>query len=253
LFEQQVKELTKHYRVVSLPQVRAHVLDRKSLPPRALLLTFDDGYRNVAHNALPVLKKMGLPSALFPVPGAIEARSWLWNSELEFARASTPNFTQLKRRLKALSVAERRKWLKDELNTKTELPECDYSLLNWEELSVELSKGNVEVGSHGLNHEPLNGCNPAELEMELSESRRLLRERLKVQADTLAYPNGDSAGAVVEAARNCGYRLGFTTIPRHVRSGDDPLTLPRILVGRSDTPPVLLARVAGWQEWLRAA
>jgi len=54
-----------------------------------------------------------------------------------------------------------------------------------------------------------------------------------------------------EAAARAGYRLGFTTEARHARKADHPMALPRILVGRRDTTPVLAARLAGWREWLR--
>jgi peptidoglycan/xylan/chitin deacetylase (PgdA/CDA1 family) len=251
LFEQQIKQLLRYYHPVSLSQVKMHVLEGGPLPASAVLLTFDDGYRNVALHALPVLRQMGVPCALFPVPGAIEAGSWLWTSEVEYLHAKAPDFVQLKRRLKGLTLAERHHWLSNELNGNLDRPECDYSLLNWDDLATELARGSIEIGSHGLNHEPLTGCTPAELEVELSESRRLIRERLKMDAQVVAYPNGDSAPSVIEAARDSGYCLGFTTVARHVRAGDDPLDLPRILVGRWDTPSVLAARLAGWQEWLR--
>jgi peptidoglycan/xylan/chitin deacetylase (PgdA/CDA1 family) len=41
-------------------------LDRpESLPERAVLITFDDGYRSMRHAALPVLRSFGFPSVLF--------------------------------------------------------------------------------------------------------------------------------------------------------------------------------------------
>jgi hypothetical protein len=71
------------------------------------------------------------------------------------------------------------------------------------------------------------------------------------EADAVACPNGDFSETVIKASARAGYRLGFTTEARHARKTDRPLALPRILVGRRDTPPVLAARLAGWQEWLK--
>lgn len=57
---------------VSLDQVKAFYYQKKPLPPRSALLTFDDGRLNVYERAYPVLKKMKIPWVLFVFPTAIE-------------------------------------------------------------------------------------------------------------------------------------------------------------------------------------
>jgi len=252
LFERQMDFLKRRYHPVSLKQVREHFLAGTALPRAAVLITFDDGYRNVARHAAPVLRKMSIPCVLFPVAGLVEAGKWLWTSELEWRCGADPDFASLRSWLKSLTADERRDWLEKEFNDGRAHPECEHMLMNWEEISEARHNALVEIGSHGLNHDPMTGCDSDQLENELSGSRRLLRERAGVEADAVAYPNGDFSEAVVEAAGRAGYRLGFTTEARHVRKGDNPLALPRILVGRYDTAPVLAARLAGWQEWLRS-
>lgn len=257
LFERQLEFLTRRYRPVSLKQVRDHFLAGAALPRGAVLITFDDGYRNVARRASPVLRKLGVPCVWFPAVGLIEAGKWLWTAELEWRRGADPDFSRLKNWLKSLTADERSEWMEKEFDDNRTYPECDHTLMSWEDI-IEASgaghdgnDGLIEIGSHGLNHDRLTGCDGARLENELSCSRRLLRERAGVEADAIAYPNGDFSGAVIEAASRAGYRLGFTTEARHARKADHPLALPRILVGRRDTPPVLAARLAGWREWIR--
>jgi len=252
LFEEQVEWIVRHYRPISLDQVRHCCQGRAELPRSAVLLTFDDGYRNVARHALPLLRRQEVPCVIFPVAGAVESGAWLWTSEVEWQRSSTPDFGTLRSWLKALPVSERRAWLAREFPKREPRALCDYSLAGWNELREALASGLVAIGSHGLSHEPLTTCDSGELGDELGRSRRLISERLKVEVDAVAYPNGDWSSEVVAVARDVGYRLGFTTAPRHVRESDDALALPRILVGRADTPEVLASRLAGWQEWLRA-
>jgi peptidoglycan/xylan/chitin deacetylase (PgdA/CDA1 family) len=60
VFEAHVRRLARDYQVVGLDEVLSG-----SLPRRALLITFDDGYRSVAEVALPILKRLGLPSVYF--------------------------------------------------------------------------------------------------------------------------------------------------------------------------------------------
>jgi peptidoglycan/xylan/chitin deacetylase (PgdA/CDA1 family) len=50
----------------------AGALARGTLPPRAVALTFDDGYRDVAEHAVPVLERHGFAATVFVVPGAID-------------------------------------------------------------------------------------------------------------------------------------------------------------------------------------
>jgi peptidoglycan/xylan/chitin deacetylase (PgdA/CDA1 family) len=251
LFAAQIRLLLRYYQPVSLDRVRAHFWEGAPLPEAPVLLTFDDGYWTVARYALPLLRQMGIPSVLFPAAGAVEARRWLWTAQLEWQYAREPGFSTLKRSLKALPVAERHRWLATETEGDAPRPECNYSLLDWADLAKELRAGGVAIGSHGMNHEPLTTCAPGELQDELCDSKRLILQRLHVDVDAIAYPNGDCSPAVAAAAQECGYRLGFTTEPRHTHRADDPLALPRIQVGRDDIPPVLAARLAGWLEWLR--
>jgi peptidoglycan/xylan/chitin deacetylase (PgdA/CDA1 family) len=64
LFEAHIARLLRDYEVVSLDCVLSG-----RLPRRALLITFDDGYRSVLDVALPVLRDLGVPSVFF-VTGA---------------------------------------------------------------------------------------------------------------------------------------------------------------------------------------
>jgi peptidoglycan/xylan/chitin deacetylase (PgdA/CDA1 family) len=60
VFEAHVRKLARDYEVVGLDTVLTG-----KLPRRALLITFDDGYRSVVDLALPILRRLGLPSVFF--------------------------------------------------------------------------------------------------------------------------------------------------------------------------------------------
>jgi peptidoglycan/xylan/chitin deacetylase (PgdA/CDA1 family) len=59
-FEAHIRRLARDYDVVSLDDLLSG-----RLPRRALLITFDDGYRSVVEMALPLLQRLGLPSVFF--------------------------------------------------------------------------------------------------------------------------------------------------------------------------------------------
>lgn len=55
------------YNFISLPEFHAYMEGRGRVPPRAVLLTFDDGYRGVYLNGHPVLAAQRCPAVMFPV------------------------------------------------------------------------------------------------------------------------------------------------------------------------------------------
>ena len=252
LFEEQMQLLLRHYRPVSLQQVSDHMAGGSELPPKAVLVTFDDGYRNVVHNALPVLRRLGVPCAIFLVVGLVGSQRSIWTAELEWWRRRDPDLREFKRQLKAANQSKREETLRALLPEDPRLPTCDSSLLAWDEVRPWVGP-DVALGSHGFTHEPLTACDDASLERELRHSRRQIQAELGIRIDALAYPNGDHSPRVVEATVRCGYSLAFTTASRHLRADDTRGTVPRILVGREDRGPVLESRLSGWVEWVRGS
>jgi peptidoglycan/xylan/chitin deacetylase (PgdA/CDA1 family) len=55
----------KHFQPISLTDLLAHQKTGKALPKRAFLVTFDDGFREMAEIAAPILKAKGVPAAFF--------------------------------------------------------------------------------------------------------------------------------------------------------------------------------------------
>lgn len=70
VFEAHVSKMARDYEVVSLETVLSG-----ELPRRALLITFDDGYRSIAEVALPILRRLGLPSVFFVTGECLERDS----------------------------------------------------------------------------------------------------------------------------------------------------------------------------------
>jgi peptidoglycan/xylan/chitin deacetylase (PgdA/CDA1 family) len=57
----------------------SQLLARGECPPRVIALSFDDGYLDVAQNAMPTLERHGFRATVFVVPGAMDGRvtfSW---------------------------------------------------------------------------------------------------------------------------------------------------------------------------------
>jgi len=64
-FETQMKFLKENnYNVVSIKKILEY-LDNKSIPPKTIAITFDDGYQDNFLNAWPILKKYNFPATIF--------------------------------------------------------------------------------------------------------------------------------------------------------------------------------------------
>ena len=64
-FEGQIQYIKKHYNIISGPDLMDAIRDGSPLPPRPVLLTFDDGYEDNIRYALPVLKKYRFTATCF--------------------------------------------------------------------------------------------------------------------------------------------------------------------------------------------
>ena len=76
-----MRHLQRRYRVVSLAGVLEAARRRTPLPARAVLVTFDDAYRDFLDAAWPILEKHRIPATMF-VPTAYAAepeRSFWWD------------------------------------------------------------------------------------------------------------------------------------------------------------------------------
>ena len=71
VFEQHIQYLADGYNVISLEHAVNALKSEKRLPERAVVITFDDGYRSIYDNAHPILARHGMPYTVFINPQII--------------------------------------------------------------------------------------------------------------------------------------------------------------------------------------
>ena len=230
--ERQLRYLARRFDVVRLEEIAG-------ARPGAVALTFDDGLRSNVEVAYPILRKLRLPATFFVCPALIDARRWLWNHEvrarLRSLGAAAGAIEHLVEQMKRLDIASRRtveRRIEDETPDFRPSPEEReaHELASWDELR-RLDPAVVTIGSHTLTHPILTSLTPEEAEEEICGSRDLLEKRLARRAELFCYPNGDVDGTALGLARRA-YRLAVTVAPDAVRSGSDPLLLPRVAAPR---------------------
>jgi peptidoglycan/xylan/chitin deacetylase (PgdA/CDA1 family) len=264
----QLAVLRRFANVVPLGASLQALAERRPLPPRAVALSFDDGYRDSLGVAAPLLERLGLPATFFLVPGLLSRTSPPWWELLGWAcqrarrrqvgfEGRTIDLGDPARRGAAAGlVAElvkQRGRAAREAAVAGFVARCepagepgqDGLFLDWDQAAALASRG-FAIGSHTLHHAILARQAPAEQARDLELSRRQLQERLAVPVDVLAYPNGTTADydhTTVAAAAQAGYAHAVTVIPGWNRPATPHYEIRRFLQ-RPERGPAGLATLA---------
>lgn len=249
----------------SVPLVRFEE-DWSALRGPAVAVTFDDGYADNFHAALPILDELRIPATFFVSTFIFDAPGgqWreFWNDTLErlilggaahpprfelrddrFGR-SWPTATpaerlalhdDLHRRMLKIGAERRVAWLeqlRDWSGAEARGRE-ENRPLNVEELRELAAHPLVTIGAHSVTHSPLAALPETEQRQEIVRSKSRLEGLLDRPVEVFAYPYGsrrEYGRTAVRLCREAGYRKAATTLPGQVHRWTDPFQLPRQLV-----------------------
>ena len=241
-FAWQMKFVKRHFTPMRLSEVIRAIDSGSRLPPRSVVVTFDDGHFDNYTNAFPILQDVGIPATIFLSTDYIGTGRPFWFDRvmtlLYFAPAGRLQVRSAQVDEVLTDVASRRrtgallvKTLKrtpDPLR-QAMLDEVEELLgglvppsleqrpfaMSWDQVG-EMAGAGIEFGSHAMSHQVLTVLDDDALDHELRESRRLIQAQTGQAVDTIAYPVG-SADAyderVISYAKACGYRLGVSYRP----------------------------------------
>ncbi len=199
MFVRQIDWLKNNgYNFISIDDILADRDGRRPLPPKAVLITFDDGYRSMYEHAWPLLKMLKIPSVV-AVVGA-------WEED-----KGTVNF-------------DGRMITRDKLMT-------------WAQLRELSESGLVEIGSHsfdlhhGIQGNPQGNMEPAattrqwvreksayedeasyrgRVAADLRRSRDIIRDRIGRAPRVIAWPYGRYTYTLRDIAQQLGMPVGLT-------------------------------------------
>lgn len=264
-FKLQMEFLANKYRPISAETLLAALDGAASLPSRAVLVTFDDGYRDFMEVAWPIMQEAGVPAVLF-VPTSFmngSNRMFWWDqfyqavsqtsrTELvlpageRIALATAPQrqaaLSRLKAVIEARTHAEIGALIEHVVTQLGVRPQCGNALLAWSDLR-KLNHEGVAICAHTRSHPLVSRLADQELADEIAGAQQELEMELKHTWPLFSYPNGsrkafDQRAIDLLAAQKC--KAAFTLIPGINQLGTTfPLRFFRINVSpRID--PVLL-------------
>ena len=94
-FREQLGYIRRHYTLVSAAEVMQSIVEGAPLPPRSVLLTFDDGYRCHHRYVLPLLERQSVPALFFPVASSMLDRCVLDVNKIQCIVAATRDPSEL--------------------------------------------------------------------------------------------------------------------------------------------------------------
>jgi peptidoglycan/xylan/chitin deacetylase (PgdA/CDA1 family) len=215
-------------------------MSRDDVPENAVVLTFDDGYRDNYLNAFPILKKRSLAATIFLATDAIGSGKVLWHDRIFSAFRNTRvaslrsfgspskvySLKNSEEKVAALhdllaffwsiSDRERASWA-DRLIAELEVDDLTEQaglMLSWNEVRT-MQKGGISFGSHTVTHPVLSQVPIDRAEEEIRTSKQAIEAELGTPVKTFAYPCGKRnhfTENVKQALRGAGYICAVTTI-----------------------------------------
>jgi peptidoglycan/xylan/chitin deacetylase (PgdA/CDA1 family) len=252
-FEKQMEYFYRNYEILPLDRLVQYIQQGKPLREKAVVITFDDGYKDNYLYAYPILKKYHIPATIFLTTGHIGSSKLFWFDEVSYVIQLTPlnqlEFDELGsyplrtetdkfhashiiiKRLKKLPEERKRGLIKKLINTcRVDIPANlgKELFLSWGEIG-EMHNDGVAFGAHSVNHPILTNLPLEEAKREILRSKKDIEENLGQSVTAFSYPNGNFNSEIVKFIKDgftCAVASGISKL---ITLKDNPYELDRIL------------------------
>ncbi|MFZ1545899.1 MAG: polysaccharide deacetylase family protein [Candidatus Nitrotoga sp.] len=192
-----------NWQAISIDDFMAWRHGKKTLPEKAFLISFDDGFKGVYEHAWPVLRQYHWPAVMFLVSNLI-GQNDVWS--------------------------------------KNENPEGrTYPLLNRTEIA-EMAQGGFSFHGHSRNHMDLTTLNDKDL-IDETEGCNADLNFLGIPCRYFAYPYGRFSEREMTAVKAAGFEAAFSVQTGFNRPDVDTFRIRRLDIFGTDTSAMLLRKI----------
>jgi hypothetical protein len=255
-------------------------LSEGRLPPRAVVITFDDGFYNMVPGAAPLLRKFGVPATVYvstyhslhqrPLL-RLSIRFLLWRvrgltipaDEFGLGRGMVVLSNTVEREKLAAALydearhhcantGEQMQWVGQlagrlGIDWSGFLASRLFNLMTPDEVAALAADG-VDIQLHTHRHRTPR--DRASFCQEIEDNRRYLTEATGVIPNHLCYPSGDYDRAFVPWLTEMGVLSATTCEAGLAAAEDNPLLLPRFVDTMTQSESAFLAWLSGAAEFL---
>ena len=238
-FNDQISYLKRHVSPVTLKEALSFIDGATNANGHRcrVLITFDDGYLDNYEIAYPILRSHGMQGVFFLATSMVGTCHVPWWDHIAYlvktARSRrfslrypadlavdidenglTESLRAILRSYKRPDNADPARFIRElaEEAKGEDPPGTLRRFLNWDE-AREMTRGGMAIGSHTHSHGVLSQLQPDQQYEELSKSRAILKEKVGVDADVLAYPVGAKTSFTNQTqrlAQDAGYHSAFS-------------------------------------------
>jgi peptidoglycan/xylan/chitin deacetylase (PgdA/CDA1 family) len=210
------------FNFVSIDDVVEWQQGKRTLPRRAVHVTFDDGYACTALYAAPILSELDLPATVF----------------VNTAFTGDPGPFPFDPNRDAYPP---------------DVPPAHYRPMSREELRSVIDDSTITIGAHSHSHENFV-AHPERFDEDVQLNLKILREEYGLHTIPFAFPYGVvrlgyAGGALSRKVSDHGVSCAFSTEPDLIDLHDDLFCLSRMSAYPWDTPRSLQAKLNGWFSW----
>ena len=233
-FVEHLRFLRKSFVPVSLSELASQIQEGKIID-RAVVITFDDGYRDNLTMALPILNEFDFPVTFFiSGDGAVYGKTFWWetlDASAQLMNLDEKTILDLRNRLMFASIDEREKILGSLHPPKNNLP-ARMTITDLKKLSQDKL---VEVAAHGWSHRALSALPIDEQRREVIENIKMINEITSKEVTSFAYPFGSYFKYETKnILREAGIRVACTLDTKPITIKSDLFALPRLEVNNWD-------------------
>ncbi|MFZ2799443.1 MAG: polysaccharide deacetylase family protein [Syntrophorhabdus sp.] len=257
-FEKHMAFISKNFSIMRLEDLANGTSHQNSC-----IVTFDDGWADNYTNALPILKRYGIPATIFLSTNVVGKREWPWTDRVCFYIHSAsleefigtweevlqksglehfkPAFTSQDKGVVREQVISHMKAM-DNQEVLSIIDELDKVMANqnqqlmktrpwltWDEV-MEMREEGISFGSHTHNHLILNSVPLLQARDEILTSQKMLSKKTGSTATMFCYPNGDFNHEIMRIVADAGYKIAVTTRRGFINESSSLLALNRIMM-----------------------
>ncbi|WP_164078346.1 polysaccharide deacetylase family protein [Alteromonas facilis] len=249
----------EHYNPISLESLINMANNNLDIPPRSIVFTIDDGFKDNIVDTASVFGEFDIPLTCFVITDFIDKGLWPWDDQVKFALSSShlqkctlflPDTSELmleqqnssflylktflRDKLKRQPQSTIYNWIKDTLYPSLEVdvpvgPPSSFLPASWNDINQFISAGHF-VAPHTQSHRILSMLTMEEARREINDSYSLLKEKVTSVSPVFAYPTGRQGDFTERDEQMCaelGLSAAVSTVPGYWSPNCNQYSIPR--------------------------